>query len=238
VPLRPAHDHPWDLAPREARELQSCLAGRAVLSDRFGELRQVAGIDVHFEEQGAVTRAAIAVLHLESLAVVEQAVARRPTTFPYVPGLLSFREIPAVVDALGALTSGPDLLMCDGQGFAHPRRFGLACHLGWLMDRPTIGVAKSRLIGEFDAPGRERGAWSPLLDRGELIGAALRTRAGVRPVFVSQGHRVGLESAVRLALACTDRFRIPEPTRQAHRLAAAALAERCAAAGAGSRARG
>ena len=226
MPLRPAHDHPWDLAPRAARELQSRLAGSAVLSDRFGALRQVAGIDVHFEQRGTVTRAAVAVLDLDSLGVVEQAVARRPTTFPYVPGLLSFREIPAVVDALGALGSAPDLLMCDGQGFAHPRRFGLACHLGWLMDRPTIGVAKSRLIGEFDAPGRERGAWSPLVDRGEVIGAALRTRSGVRPVFVSQGHRVGLESALRLALACTGRFRIPEPTRQAHRLAAATPAGR------------
>jgi deoxyribonuclease V len=230
VPLKPAHEHPWDLSPRAARELQSRLAGGAVLTDRFGELAQVAGIDVHFEERGAVTRAAIAVLDLEGLGVVEQAVARRPTTFPYVPGLLSFREIPAVVDALCALESAPDLLMCDGQGFAHPRRFGLACHLGWLMDRPTIGVAKSRLIGEFDAPARERGAWSPLLDRGEVIGAALRTRTGVGPVFVSQGHRVGLESALRLALACTGRFRIPEPTRQAHRLAAALPAGRCGAA--------
>jgi len=227
VPLKPVHHHPWDLSPREARELQSRLAVEAVLTDRFGELRLVAGVDVHFEERGAVTRAAVAVLDLGTLGVLEQTVARRPTTFPYVPGLLSFREIPAVVDALGALESAPDLLMCDGQGFAHPRRFGLACHLGWLMDRPTIGVAKSRLIGEFDAPGRERGAWSPLLDRGEVIGAALRTRAGVSPVFVSQGHRVGLESALRLALACTGRFRIPEPTRQAHRLAAALPAGRC-----------
>jgi deoxyribonuclease V len=221
VPLTPVHDHPWDLTPHEARALQLRLAGGAELADRFGELRQVAGIDVHFEQGGRVTCAAVAVLDVRTLAVVDRAIARRPTTFPYVPGLLSFREIPAVVHALAALAASPDLLMCDGQGFAHPRRFGLACHLGWLMDRPTVGVAKSRLIGEFEEPGRAKGAWSPLLDRGELIGAALRSRAGVRPVFVSQGYRVGLESAIRLALACTGRFRIPEPTRQAHRLAAA-----------------
>jgi deoxyribonuclease V len=221
VPLTPSHDHPWDLTPREARALQLRLAGGAELADRFGELRQVAGIDVHFEQGGAVTRAAVAVLDIGTLAVVDRAIARRPTTFPYVPGLLSFREIPAVLDALAALATSPDLLMCDGQGFAHPRRFGLACHLGWLMDRPTVGVAKSRLIGESEEPGREKGAWSPLMDRGELIGAALRSRVGVRPVFVSQGYRVGLESAIDLALACTGRFRIPEPTRQADRLAAA-----------------
>jgi deoxyribonuclease V len=136
-----------------------------------------------------------------------------------VPGLLSFREIPAVLEALAALACSPDLLLADGQGLAHPRRFGLACHLGWLLDTPTIGVAKSRLLGEFTAPADRRGAWSPLLDRGDLVGAAVRTRRGVKPVFVSPGHRVDVATAVRLTLACTGRYRLPEPSRIAHQLA-------------------
>lgn len=219
MPLTPAHEHAWDLSPAAARALQAELAGRAEATDRFGAITLVAGIDIGFEQAGRVVRAAVAVLRLADLALVEQAVARRPTRFPYVPGLLSFREIPAALDALARLGTTPDLLLCDGQGFAHPRRFGLACHLGWLLDVPCIGVAKSRLIGCFEDPAPERGAFAPLLDREEVIGAALRSRAGVRPVFVSTGHRVGLASAIRLALACTGRYRLPEPARHAHRLA-------------------
>jgi deoxyribonuclease V len=185
----------------------------------IGLQRLIAGIDVGFEDQGRVTRAAVAVLRSADLQVVESALARRPTAFPYVPGLLSFREIPAVLEALAALACAPDLLLADGQGLAHPRRFGLACHLGWLLDTPTIGVAKSRLLGEFTAPPDRRGAWSPLFDREALVGAAVRTRRGVKPVFVSPGHRVDVASAVRLTLACTDRYRLPEPSRVAHHLA-------------------
>lgn len=221
MPLTPVHDHAWDLSPAEARALQLALAARTELVDRFGAIALVAGIDIGFEQAGKITRAAVAVLRLADLQAVECQVVRRPTAFPYIPGLLSFREIPAAVDALATLVTTPDLLLCDGQGFAHPRRFGLACHLGWLLDVPCIGVAKSRLIGSFDDPGPERGAWTPLLDGDQVIGAALRSRAGVRPVFVSSGHRVGLVSATRLALACTDRYRIPEPIRHAHRLASA-----------------
>ena len=221
MPLTPVHEHAWDLTPAAARALQAELAPRAELADRFGALTLVAGIDIGFEQGGAITRAAVAVLRLTDLVLVESALARRPTAFPYVPGLLSFREIPAALDALATLASAPDLLLCDGQGFAHPRRFGLACHLGWLLDVPCIGVAKSRLIGRCDEPGAERGAWAPLLDEDQVIGAALRSRAGVRPVFVSTGHRVGLASATRLTLACTGRYRLPEPTRHAHRLASA-----------------
>jgi deoxyribonuclease V len=219
VPLTPAHEHGWDLSPAAARALQAELAGRAEATDRFGAIGLVAGIDIGFEQAGRVVRAAVAVLRLADLALVEQAVARRPTRFPYVPGLLSFREIPVALDALATLGTTPDLLLCDGQGFAHPRRFGLACHLGWLLGVPCIGVAKSRLIGCCEDPAPERGAFAPLLDREEVIGAALRSRAGVRPVFVSTGHRVGLASAIRLALACTGRYRLPEPARHAHRLA-------------------
>jgi len=221
MPLTPARHHAWDLSPAAARELQLSLAGQVELIDRFGDIRLVAGIDIGFEQAGKLTRAAVAVLRLPDLAAVEQQVARQPTRFPYVPGLLSFREIPAAVAALTALGATPDLLLCDGQGFAHPRRFGLACHLGWLLDVPSIGVAKSRLIGTFDEPGPERGAAAPLHDRGEVIGAALRSRTGVKPVFVSSGHRVGQSSALRLALACTGRYRVPEPLRHAHSLASA-----------------
>jgi len=219
LPLRPVQGHRWDLSPAEARALQGELAAQVVSEDRFGRIERVAGLDIGFEDGGRTTRAAVAVLCLPGLALLESAVVRRPTDFPYVPGLLSFREVPATLDALAALQSDPDLLLCDGQGLAHPRRFGLACHLGWLLDTPSIGVAKSRLIGTFDEPGPARGAWTPLLDHTEVIGAALRTRTGTRPVFVSTGHRVGLASAIAMTLACTGRFRLPETTRQAHRLA-------------------
>jgi deoxyribonuclease V len=219
VPLIPVHANDWDLSPAEARALQERLAGRAELSDRLGALALVAGIDVGFEDRGRVTRAAVAVMSFSNLQLVESALARRPTAFPYVPGLLSFREIPAVLEALAALACTPDLLLADGQGLAHPRRFGLACHLGWLLDAPTIGVAKSRLLGEFAPPSDQRGAWSPLLDRGEPVGAAVRSRRGVKPLFVSPGHRVDIATAVRLTLACTGRYRVPEPSRAAHQLA-------------------
>ncbi len=219
MPLTPAHEHPWDLSPAEARTLQATLAGGVERADRFGPITLVAGIDVGFEQGGKVTRAAVAVLRLADLELVDQAIARRPTAFPYVPGLLSFREIPAVLEAFAALGSSPQLLVCDGQGLAHPRRFGLASHLGWLLDAPCIGVAKSRLTGSFAPPAQTRGATSPLLDGEEVIGAVLRSRAGVSPVFVSTGHRVGLESAVSLTMACTGRYRLPETTRHAHRLA-------------------
>ena len=219
MPLIPVHSSAWDLSPAAARALQEHLSGRAELRDRLGTPALVAGIDVGFEVRGRVTRAAVAVLRLADLQMAESALARQPTAFPYVPGLLSFREIPAVLEALAALACAPDLLLADGQGLAHPRRFGLACHLGWLLDTPTVGVAKSRLLGEFTMPPDQRGAWSPLLDRGELVGAAVRTRQAVRPVFVSPGHRVDVATAVRLTLACTASYRLPEPSRTAHRLA-------------------
>jgi deoxyribonuclease V len=221
VPLKPVHQHGWDLTPGEARALQTDLAGQVEVADRFGPISLVAGIDVGFEQGGALTRAAVAVLRLADLEPVGHAVVRRATAFPYVPGLLSFREIPAVLDAFAALDATPQLLVCDGQGFAHPRRFGLACHLGWLLDMPCIGVAKSRLTGSFEEPPQRCGAWTPLVDRDEMIGVALRSRVGARPVFVSPGHRVAHASAVALAMACTRRHRLPETTRHAHRLASA-----------------
>lgn len=182
-------------------------------------MQRVAGVDVGFEDDGAITRAAVVVLSFPELHVIDRAVARVPTTFPYVPGLLSFREIPAVLAALARVRCAPELLLCDGQGLAHPRRFGVACHLGVLTDLPSIGVAKSRLCGTHGAVPAERGAWAPLVDGNETIGAVLRTRVGVQPVYVSIGHRVSLPTAIDFVMRCTTRYRLPETTRQAHHLA-------------------
>ncbi len=220
MPLRARTLHPWGLSPHEARVLQERLAPHVIREGRLERVRRVAGVDVGFEERGRLTRAAVAVLAWPTLEPVARAVARCPTAFPYVPGLLSFREIPAVLQALEALEGpDPDLILCDGQGLAHPRRFGLACHLGLLLDRPTVGVAKTRLVGTHEEPGPRRGDWTPLRDGGEIIGAVVRTREGVRPLYVSIGHRVSLPTAVRWTLACLTRYRLPEPIRAAHRLA-------------------
>lgn len=212
--------HGWDLTPSEAIALQRRLAGRICTdADDFGPVRCVAGVDVGFEEHGAITRAAIAVLSFPELEPVESVIARRTTSFPYIPGLLSFRELPAVLDAFERVSHVPDLILCDGQGIAHPRRLGIAAHLGLWLDLPAVGVAKSRLIGTHDEVPAEKGGWCPLIDRGERIGAVLRTRPGVQPVFISVGHRITLETAIDFVLRCTTRYRLPETTRAAHRLA-------------------
>lgn len=218
-PTAPAARHSWDVTPSEARALQSALAGEVIAEDRFGDIATVAGVDVGFERGGEITRAAVAVLSFPDLEPLCEALARRPTSFPYVPGLLSFREIPAVLDALERLDTLPDLILCDGQGRAHPRRFGIACHLGVLSGLPTIGVAKSRLTGRHDEPPDRRGAWVPLEQGNEVIGGVLRSRAGVKPLYVSLGHRVSLASALRFTMACVTRYKLPETTRHAHRLA-------------------
>jgi len=212
--------HSWDVEPAEAIAIQKQLAPAVVRRDELSEVRTVAGVDVGFEDDNTVTRAAVAVLRFPDLEPHEQAVARLPTSFPYVPGLLSFREGPAILEAFGRLETTPDLLLFDGQGIAHPRRLGIASHIGVLTDLPSIGVAKSRLTGR--PAGRldeEKGAWQPLLDGDEVVGALLRTRTNVKPVYVSIGHRVSLETAVRYVLACTTRYKLPETTRRAHRLA-------------------
>lgn len=211
--------HPWDLAPREAMALQSRLATEIDCRDDFGPVTRVAGVDVGFEDNGATTRAAVAVLAFPSLQLETSVIARKPTCFPYVPGLLSFREVPAVLAAMEQLDVLPDLLLCDGQGIAHPRRLGIASHLGLLLDVPSIGVAKTRLVGKHDEVPDKRGAWVPLRDVNETIGAVLRTRQGVKPLYVSPGHRIGLESAIAWVMACLTRYRLPETTRWAHRLA-------------------
>jgi deoxyribonuclease V len=211
--------HRWNLTPAEAIALQEKLRRKVIARGRLGAVRHVAGIDVGFEDDGAVTRAAVAVLTCPGLELVDCAIARVPTRFPYVPGLLSFREIPAVLRALARLKVRPDVLLCDGQGIAHPRRVGLASHIGLCADLPSIGVAKTRLVGEHGLVPNRKGAWTPLTDKGEIIGAVLRTRKDVKPLFVSVGHRVSLDTALRQVMACVTRYRLPETTRWAHRLA-------------------
>jgi deoxyribonuclease V len=204
----------------EARAVQASLRRRVVAGDRLGPVRRVAGVDAAYERAHGRTRAAAAVLELADLAPVEVCTVEHRTRFPYVPGYLAFRELPSLVAALARLRAQPDVVLCDAHGLAHPRRFGLACHLGVVLDIPTIGVAKSRLVGTHGLVPRERGRWVPLVDGEEVIGAVVRTRSGVRPVYVSIGHRVGLEHAVALVLRCTARYRLPEPLRQAHARAA------------------
>lgn len=211
--------HDWVLTAEAAAAIQQELRGEVITTDQFGPIRYVAGVDVGFEAEGTVTRSAVAVLSLETLQLQDQAIARRPTTFPYIPGFLSFREVPAVLDALQKLTVIPDLLLCDGQGIAHPRRFGIACHLGLLTDLPTIGVAKSLLVGRHAEVPDERGSWQPLTHKGDTIGVALRTRPKTKPLFISTGHRISLETAIDYVMRCTTKYRLPETTRFAHKLA-------------------
>lgn len=213
----PAFSHSWDLSPGEARDLQRQLQGRVKVAPSVGQLRWVAGVDVSVKRDKA--RAAVVVLSFPGLELVEAAVHDQPVSFPYVPGLLAFREGPAVLAALTKLESVPDLLIFDAQGLAHPRRMGLATHLGVLLDLPSIGCAKSRLCGSHTEPGLQKGSWAPLVDGDETIGVVLRTRDHVKPVFVSVGHRVDLEGAVQTVLACCTKYRLPEPTRWAHRVA-------------------
>jgi len=198
---------------------QHVLRTRVRLHDDYGELRLVAGVDAGFEAEGTIIRAAVVVLRLPDLLPVDYALVRQPVTFPYVPGLLAFREAPAIIAAISRLRTSPDLIICDGHGIAHPRRCGIACHIGVLLDRPTIGCAKHRLSGQFTPPPAERGARQPLYDGDEQIGWVLRTRATAQPVFVSPGHRVSLDRSPELVMACTTRYRLPETTRFAHRLA-------------------
>lgn len=211
--------HAWDLSPREAIALQEELRDRIITHDRLGPVRRVAGVDVGFEDQGRITRAAVVTLEYPSLAVLEHAVARAATSFPYIPGLLSFREIPALLAAMQKLKAVPDLILCDGQGIAHPRNLGIASHLGLIVDIPAIGVGKSRLTGTHGPVPEGRGVWCPLMQKDRVIGAVLRTRPGVKPVYVSPGHRISLETAIEYVMGCTTRYRLPETTRMAHKLA-------------------
>jgi deoxyribonuclease V len=205
----------WSVTPREAVRQQQTWRARVETRDRFGPLQYVAGADLAFDPETNLAFAGVIVYRLPELEEVERRMARRKLCFPYVPGLLSFRESPVLLAAFAQLRVEPDVILIDGHGMAHPRRFGIACHLGLLLDKPTIGCAKSILVGEAEEPGGQAGSTSPLIDEGETVGVALRTRDNVRPIYVSIGHRVSLGSAVRIATQCTDRFRMPKPTREA-----------------------
>ncbi len=211
--------HPWEVSPKEAVLLQEQLKLQVKVEDDLpAEIATVAGVDVGFKAQGKIACAAVAVLEFPALKLCEEAHAYMPVTFPYLPGLLSFRELPCVLKALEQLQALPDLILCDGQGIAHPRRLGIASHLGILLDRPTIGVGKTRLVGCHAQVPERRGAWVPLIDRGEIVGAVLRTRQRVKPIYVSPGHKISLITAVKQVMACTSRFRLPDPIRLADRL--------------------
>jgi deoxyribonuclease V len=209
----------WPTTISEATALQEELRSQVIIRDDFGDLRSIAGVDAGFEDEGQTTRAAVVVLSLPELRPLDYALVREPTTFPYVPGFLSFREAPALLSALSQLSKPPDMLICDGQGIAHPRRFGIACHLGLLSGIPAIGCAKSLLIGQHAELPTERGAQVPLYSGREQIGVLLRSRENTRPLYISPGHRVSMATAVTIVQRCLTRYRLPETTRAAHNLA-------------------
>lgn len=208
--------HPWNLTPRQAVALQNRLRSRLELVPPRGPLRRIAGADISYERFSDLAHAAFVVLELPDLKIIARSHATARMTFPYVPGLLTFREAPALLNAWSRLALEPDVVMFDGMGIAHPRRMGIAAHLGLLLDKPAIGCGKSRLFGAHDEPGMRAGSWKPLRDGGETIGAVLRTRDGINPIYVSPGHHMDLKTAIQLTMACVGRYRIPEPTRQAH----------------------
>ncbi len=212
--------HAWNLQQSEAIALQRELAKRVVREDRLDEVHHIAGVDMAINEENGMARAAVVLLTYPALEVVEQHVHEEPVRMPYIPGLLSFRETPCILGAFALLKQQPELVMVDGQGIAHPRRLGIASHLGLWLELPTIGCAKSILRGEYDraALGEEVGSWVPLIDKKEVIGAALRTRAHTNPMFISLGHRISLETSLRYVIACCRGYRLPEPTRLADKL--------------------
>ena len=216
--IKPLHN--WNLTPREAIELQKQLQYEVVSEDKFTEpVKTVAGIDLGYDAKNDTSRAVIVVLSFPELELLETSEAILPIQFPYVPGLLSFRETPVAIKALEKLNIAPDLILCDGQGLAHPRRFGIACHIGLIADVPTIGVAKSILVGNFENLGESRGSTAPLIHKNEQVGVALRTKDKVQPVYVSVGHRISLTTATDYVLQCAPKYRLPETTRLADKMA-------------------
>jgi len=215
--MKPVFRTRWKLSPREAVRLQERLRERVTLKDGFQSIRYVAGADIAFDPETQVAFAGVIVYRFPELEEVERRMARRKLQFPYVPGLLSFRESPILIAAFARLKTEPDLILIDGHGRAHPRLFGLACHIGVLFDKPAIGCAKSLLVGEAGEPAAKAGSSAPLEFRGERVGVVLRTRDHTRPIYVTQGHRVSLRTAVKLVRGCLDGYRIPKPTREADR---------------------
>ncbi len=212
--------HEWNLTPENAIALQHELAKAILREDRLGEVHHIAGVDMAINEKNGMARAAVVLLSYPALQIVEQHIYEEPVRMPYIPGLLSFREAPCVLGAFSQLKQLPDLVMVDGAGIAHPRRIGIASHLGLWLDLPTIGCAKSILTGTYAkaALSEQAGSWVPIVYRKEVIGAAVRTRTKVNPMIISLGHRISLETSIHYVLACCRGYRLPEPTRQADKL--------------------
>jgi deoxyribonuclease V len=210
--------HEWDLSYAQARELQITLAGQVRLTAIKKNPEIIAGLDCAFSKDEKSIFAVVVVMKLPCFEIIETVSVKNKVKFPYIPGLLSFREAPVCLEAIEKLKNTPDCFIIDGQGLAHPRRLGIACHIGLLIDKPTIGCAKSRLIGEYEQPTKQRGGISPLVDDDEIIGSVVRTRKSVKPVFVSVGHKCTLDDAVKIVLDCSPKYRLPEPSRLAHQL--------------------
>jgi len=208
--------HRWNLAPKEAMQLQTELVGNLELVPLEGKPRFVAGADISYEKRDDHLYAAVVVIDLKTFETVEVRAAEGNVAFPYIPGLLSFRESPVLIKALEKVRGPVDLLVCDGQGIAHPRGLGIASHIGLLVDVPTVGFAKSILVGKHEPLDEKRGSWKPLVYRGKTVGAAVRTKDRVNPIFVSPGNRIDLEWSIEAAIICSGKYRIPEPTRRAH----------------------
>lgn len=212
--------HSWDVTPREAVDIQERLRGKVSTSDSYTEIRLIAGADVSYSRNENFVHAAVGVFSFPELILIEQRTATVKTTFPYIPGLLTFREGPALIECFKKIDNIPDAIIFDGQGICHPRRMGIASHMGVLLDIPSIGCAKSHLFGGFRIPAAVKGSYTYIQDSdGAIIGACLRTRTDVKPVFVSIGHKVSLNTAVDVIMRCTTRYRMPEPSRFAHTLA-------------------
>ncbi|CAM3544117.1 Endonuclease V [Vibrio aerogenes CECT 7868] len=216
--MKPILKHPWNLSETEALTLQQQLAAQVIKTDQLRTVNYIAGVDVAYPDSGDRLVAAVVILDADTLEVIETQTAEDEVHFPYIPGLFSFRELPPLLKAFEKVQQTPDLILCDGQGLAHPRRFGLACHLGMLFDVPTIGCGKTRLTGEHEQPAPERGASAPLIDQNEVIGCVLRTQTNINPVYVSVGHKISLETACKWVLKAAPKYRLPETTRQADHL--------------------
>ncbi|WP_432455093.1 MULTISPECIES: deoxyribonuclease V [unclassified Agarivorans] len=221
--MQPVITHSWDITETEALQLQHSLAAKVIQKDQFGKIHLVAGVDVAYSKESNKLIAAAVILDTTTLEVIETATATDTVNFPYIPGLFSFRELPPLMKAFSKLKHTPDLVICDGQGLAHPRRFGLACHLGVIFDVPTVGCGKTRLLGEHENPDTTRGAIAPLVDNNEIIGNALRTQTGINPIYVSIGHRISLATACEWVLKLSPKYRLPETTRQADQTVRATL---------------
>jgi len=207
--------HPWDIKPKEAMTIQMDLRKRIELQDSFNEIRVIAGADVSFDRKKNESYGGVITYSFPELKEIERRGAIKKVSFPYIPGLLAFREAPVLLEAFASLRTEPDVIMFDGQGFAHFRRMGIATHMGILLNKPAIGCAKSRLIGTFEEPGENSGCYSPLVDSGQTVGVVLRTRKQIHPIFVSQGNKISLKSCIEIVLKCLDGYRVPKPTREA-----------------------